>query len=161
MTRVEAILFGKWDIYVRFSKREYGTRAMIELAARHGSQPIGVKTIAERQAIPEKYLEQIMGPLRRANLVTSVRGSQGGYKLARPPGQINLGEILTALGGPFSFSGCEARSNGCPRSSLCPTREVYQKLVRTMNDELGAVTLADLVRRQREMEGEQAFAFFI
>src|SRR5690606_41229510 len=82
------------------SRGEYGVRALFDLAQRYGEGPIPLKQIAERQDVSDHYLEQLMGALRKAGLVVSVRGAQGGYELARPPEAITIGDVIRVLWEP-------------------------------------------------------------
>jgi Rrf2 family protein len=89
---------------VRLSTRgHYGLKAMFDLAQHYGSEPIPLKTVAERQNISDNYLEQLIAILRKAGLVKSVRGAQGGYILARDPGSITVGDIIRAMEGPIAL----------------------------------------------------------
>src|SRR3954463_14486856 len=83
------------------SKGEYGLRALLDLAQRYGEGPVQSHDIQERQGIDENYLNQILISLRKAGLIESVRGPQGGHRLARPPAQITLLEVVVALEGPL------------------------------------------------------------
>jgi Rrf2 family protein len=83
------------------TKIRYGTRAMLELACHYGEGPIELKEIAKRESISLKYLEQVIVPLRTAGLVKSVRGSKGGYSLAKPPSDICLNDLIEILEGPL------------------------------------------------------------
>ena len=88
------------------TKGRYGVKAMFELALNHGLDPLSIKTIAERQNISEYYLEQLFSGLRKAGLVKSIRGAQGGYILARDPKDISASDILNVLEGPIEISEC-------------------------------------------------------
>src|SRR5919198_380184 len=85
-------------------KATYGIMASIDLAIQNGSIPIQSKAIARRQAIPVRFLEQVLHAMKQAGLVDSVRGAQGGYVLARPSEKITLAEIVEALDGPLAPS---------------------------------------------------------
>src|SRR6266540_5283919 len=83
------------------SKGEYGLRALFDLTQRYGAGPVQSHEIHQRQGIDENYLNQILISLRKAGLIESVRGPQGGHRLARPPAQIDLLEVLVSLEGPL------------------------------------------------------------
>ena len=106
------------------TKGRYGIHAMYDLAlhAQNGPQPI--KAIAERQNVPEAYLEQLFGQLRRAGLVLSTRGSQGGYTLSRPAAEISVGDVLRVVEGPLAITDCLSDEALCDRACRCPTRGV-------------------------------------
>ena len=106
------------------TRARYGIHAMYDLAQNYGAQPRPIKAVAEAQAIPEAYLEQLLCTLRRAGLVVSARGAQGGYMLSRPPGEITVGDILRALAGGLTLLDCLARAATAPRAksgSACAT----------------------------------------
>ena len=97
---------------------------MIDMAISEEQSPIATHTIAEREGLSERYLEQLMVPLKRSGLVKSVRGSQGGYVLARRPEDITAGDIIRALEGPIAPVECvsEVNPEECGRSTLLPHR---------------------------------------
>lgn len=129
------------------TKGQYGVKAMFDLALHYGSEPISLKGIAERQNISEYYLEQLMGALRRDNLVKSVRGAQGGYVLSRDPSEITVGEILNILEGPLEISECLSEDEGaeCSKVHYCATRLIWIKIRKAVNDVVNSITLADMV----------------
>jgi Rrf2 family cysteine metabolism transcriptional repressor len=151
-------LTGGGIITVRIStKGGYGIRAMYELAMAHGLGPVPLKVVAERQAISENYLEQLMGTLRRSGLVEGIRGAKGGYKLALPPEEIRVGDVIRALEGPISPVSCvdQDGSSDCDRHAMCPTRDLWERLRDSMTEVLDSTTLADLCR---QAPGEQSLA---
>ena len=136
------------------TRARYGIHAMFELATRYGQGPQPLKSIAESQSIPEQYLEQLMGLLRREGLVESVRGAQAGYMLGRAPGQITMGELMHVLEGPILLADCLTDERGCERSCACPTRVVWERLSKSIDEVLYAVTLQDMIDDQRRMMNE-------
>ena len=82
------------------TKGRYGVKAMVDLAINYGEEPVSIKSISERQSISEYYLEQLFSTLRRAELIKSIRGAQGGYILNRSPEQITIHQIIEVLEGP-------------------------------------------------------------
>ena len=150
---------------MRLSKRgEYGLRAMMDLASNLGEPGNGViqiKEIAERQHIPAKYLEQILLTLKNAGLLQSRMGSGGGYYLARPLEEINLGHIVRVLDGPLSPIRCVSQMAyepcGCPDEETCGLRLVMLDVRNAIADILDGTTLADVVERvdqARALAGE-------
>ncbi|HPD56311.1 MAG TPA: Rrf2 family transcriptional regulator [Smithellaceae bacterium] len=131
------------------TRARYGVRMMIDLALHHGGEPVLLKDIACRQAVSEKYLSQIVIPLRSAGLVRSVRGAHGGYKLADKPDNITLRDVVEALDGEIFLVDCVSDMKNCPRVSICATREIWSLLGRKITDTLQATTLSDLVIMQR------------
>ena len=83
-------------------KATYGIMAALDLALQNGTAPVQAKAIAKRQAIPLRFLEQVLHAMKRAGLVESVRGAQGGYTLGKNPADVSLAEIVEALDGPLS-----------------------------------------------------------
>ena len=137
------------------TKGKYGLYAMIFLAQRHGDGPQSLKAIGELN-LPEAYLEQLLGSLRRAGLVQTVRGAQGGYMLSREPEKITLREILEAMEGPVSFSDCVTDpENACARSEACPARGVWEYLTDEINALLDRITLKEIV--EKEAMGKHPF----
>ena len=136
------------------SKGEYGARALIDLALHYGQGPIQTRDIAGRQDIPELYLNQLLITLRKAGLVTSRRGPQGGHALARPPAQINMAEAIIALEGSTAPAACvdERTTDECRLAGRCTLRRVWQQVKQATDAVLQSTTLEDLRRRQKEME---------
>lgn len=126
------------------TRTRYGMRAVIELAQHEGNRPLQLKVIAERQEISVKYLEQLMSLLRSAGFVRSVRGSKGGYILARPADQIRLSEIFRCLEGPVTTTECTEDATYCARSADCIARDVWKKVEDAIQDVLDAIKLSDL-----------------
>ena len=131
------------------TRTRYGIRAIVELAQHEGQRPLQLRAIAERQDISVKYLEQLMGLLRSAGLVRSVRGSKGGYALARPPSQIRLSEVFHCLEGPVTTTECVEDEDYCRRSADCATREVWIEVETAINRVLDSITLHDMVEKTR------------
>ena len=132
------------------TKGRYGTRAMLELALSQDNRPVLLRDIAGRQGISTKYLEQIMPSLKSAGLVNSNRGASGGYFLARPPGKINMREIVEALEGPLKLVDCVGNARLCPEAGICAARELWQEAGSSISGILESRTLADLAEKQRK-----------
>jgi Rrf2 family protein len=129
------------------TRTRYGIRAVIELAQHQGERPLQLKTIAERQNISIKYLEQLMGVLRSAGFIRSVRGAKGGYVLAGPPAQITLYEVFRALEGSVTTTECVEDASSCDRSADCAARRVWTQLEEAIRKVLTGITLADLIEQ--------------
>lgn len=131
------------------TKGRYAVRVMIDLAVNDTGEYMKVNQIAKRQGISEKYLEQIIGILNRADFVKSTRGAQGGYKLTRPPEAYTVGMILRLTEGSLSPVAClEDDSNGCERSDTCQTIAVWRQLEEAMNQVVDHITVGELARKQ-------------
>jgi Rrf2 family protein len=137
------------------SKGEYGLRALFDLAQRYGAGPVQSHDIHERQGIDENYLNQILISLRKAGLIESVRGPQGGHRLARPPAQITLLEVVVALEGPLlpADSGREI-SDAVEPIDLDIIRDIWSGARDALEQYLGRLTLEDLTQRKRRRVGE-------
>jgi len=128
------------------TKGKYGVKALFELAMHQGAGPISLRTIAERQGLSEHYLEQLAAPLRRAGIITAVRGAQGGYMLARPASQITVGDIIRVLEGPVGYTDCATEGEPDPEcASACPVHGVWERVTREISKVIDSITLQDLV----------------
>ncbi len=127
------------------TKGRYGLKAMFELSLHEQNGPVPLKHIAKKQNISEQYLEQIFSNLRKSNLVKSVRGSQGGYLLAKKAIDITVGDILTVLEGPVSLSDCVLDEDKCENSDKCVTKVVWEKIKKGIEDVIDSITLQDMI----------------
>ncbi len=126
------------------TRGKYGLYAMFYLAQHQGEGPQSLQSIAST-GVPGKYLEQLLGHLRRAGLVSTVRGVQGGYQIAKAPEDITMLDIIDAMEGPIELSECTASEGHCGRSCTCPVRKVWQRLTDSINHELACVTLGSML----------------
>lgn len=138
------------------TKVRYAVRAMLELAMNYEQGPMQVKEIARKQDIPEKYLEQIMLPLRTNGFVYARKGSRGGYYLNRDPGQITLLDIVESIEGSLAPVACVDNPESCPRVDQCVARNVWSKLGNAVREELQSVTLDDLAADQQEINNARS-----
>ena len=134
----------------------YGIHAMFDLAQNYGNGPQAIREIADRQLVPEQYLEQIIGVLRRKGYVKSTRGAQGGYVLARSPDQISVGELICLLNGPVMIAECMGDADSCVRSGQCPSRLVWERLTACIHDVIDSITLQDMLQDQARLIDESA-----
>lgn len=133
------------------TRGRYAVRLMLDLALNGTDQYVTIKSIAERQEISSKYLEQIISDLNRAGFVKSIRGAQGGYKLTRPLETYTVGAILRLIEGSLVPVACmEDEPNQCPRSETCITLDVWKQVDEAVSSVVDNITLADLVRKARE-----------
>lgn len=129
------------------TRGEYGMRLMVELARNWGNGTVSLHAVAEREGLPEAYLEQLVATLRRVGLVTGKRGAGGGYMLAKDPAGITAGDVVRALEGPIEPQVCTAEGEAvmnCVHEPSCGTRLVWVKLQETIAKALDGLTLADL-----------------
>ena len=129
------------------TKGRFAVTAMVDLAMRQNRSPVTLATISERQHISLSYLEQLFGKLRRAKLVSSVRGPGGGYNLAQPPQGVTIASIVTAVDEPLDATQCGGKEN-CHDEKRCMTHDLWATLNEKMYEYLSSVTLADLVAHQ-------------
>ena len=127
------------------TRGRYGIHAMYDLAVNYGDGPQSIKMIAERQAIPEAYLEQLIALLRKAKLVISNRGAMGGYRLAHKPEEITVGDVLRALEGGLNLVECLTEEEQCGKSCACPSRVVWLKIQQGLNSIVDGITLKDMI----------------
>lgn len=126
------------------TKGRYGVKAMVDLAIHYGEEPVSIKIISERQNISEYYLEQLFSPLRKSNLIKSVRGAQGGYVLSRHPKDITIAEIMEVLEGPIEISNC-LQDKSCNNVDCCATRLLWAKIKNSIDKVTTSTTLQDIV----------------
>jgi Rrf2 family transcriptional regulator, iron-sulfur cluster assembly transcription factor len=129
------------------TKGRFAVTAMVDLALRQNRGPVTLAAISERQHISLSYLEQLFGKLRRAALVSSVRGPGGGYNLAQPPASISVADIVSAVDEPIDATQCGGKEN-CHDDKRCMTHDLWATLNEKMQEYLSSVTLADLVAHQ-------------
>ncbi|MBR3245577.1 MAG: Rrf2 family transcriptional regulator [Parasporobacterium sp.] len=136
------------------TKGRYALRMLIDLAEHQNSGYISLKDIAARQQISKKYLEQIIPIFNRTNILLTNRGSQGGYKLARTPDKITLGEVLRLTEGSIAPVAClDHDPDECERSAYCATLPVWQGLYKVISDYLDNVTIQTIIDQQNARLG--------
>ena len=133
------------------TKGRYGLRALIDLALYSENETVSIQSIARRQNISDSYLEQLMRKLRSAGLIVSVRGAQGGYKLARPANEISVGEVLRAREGSLEAVTCGGEDNSCQGADLCVTKFVWERINSSIRDTVDSIKLSQLVEESRLM----------
>jgi len=132
------------------TKGRYALRMMLDLALNNTGEFIKIKNISERQEISEKYLEQIVTILSRAGYVKSVRGAQGGYRLAKTPEEYTVGMILRLTEGSLAPVVCVEDDTECNRIDDCVTIEVWKQLDKAIKNVVDNITLADLLDWQKQ-----------
>lgn len=130
------------------TKGRYGLRLMVSLATHYGDGPVGVDTVVDEQGISANYIHVLMGGLKTAGLVRSIRGPNGGYELARSPAEITAFDIVTVLEGDIMPVECVTEPSSCPRAATCPTREVWRQVSDSMDGVLKGLTVEALVQKQ-------------
>lgn len=138
------------------TRSRYGLRLMLALARNYGKGNTFLKDIAREEEISEKYLSLIIIPLKGVGLVNSVRGSTGGYTLARAPSQITLKSIVDVFEGDCLVD-CVKNPRACPRVNTCATRDIWTLLGGKISEILNSITLEQLVVMNNEKK-EQAIS---
>lgn len=135
------------------TRTRYGTRLLLDLAENFSGNPLHIADIAKRQNITAKYLEQIVRPLKKARMVTSIRGPKGGHLLALSPEKISLGQIVRLLENDEELVECGKCPEVCTRSDDCRVRLAWLKASEALFEELDSISLLDLM----EMNGDKVF----
>lgn len=145
------------------TKGRYGVKAMLDLAIHNSEGQIALKNIAERQNISENYLEQLFAILRKAGLVKSIRGAQGGYILANEPENITVGSILRALEGSLAPVDCVIENDPvkCGRGDICVTKFIWEKIRDRVNEVVDSITLKDLVEDYIKANNKEQYNYDI
>jgi Rrf2 family transcriptional regulator, cysteine metabolism repressor len=140
---------------MRISTRtRYGLRLMVEIAASSGRRSIYLKEIARNIDVSEKYLSQIIIPLKGKGLVNNYGGAHSGYVLGKHSSEIKLKEIVEILEGDLNLVDCVSNNSVCIKSQTCITRDIWVKLGEKISGFLNSLTLEDLVRMQKEKTGD-------
>jgi Rrf2 family protein len=138
-------------------KVDYGMRALVDLAMHERGRLIQTSEIAVRQGIPEPFLDQVLTTLRKAGLIRSRRGPQGGHALARPAGDISMADAVEALEGTYRSIECLGKGEEfCPRSGTCSHQDVWREVEEATWRILRAHNIGDLAARQSRMQGRTA-----
>ncbi len=126
------------------TKGRYGLTAAFDLAIHYGENPISLSNIAERRNISLSYLEQLISQLKKAKVVKSIRGAQGGYILNDKPENITVGQVLRAVE-QLAPVDCVLDDHDCEKSGCCVTRVVYKKILDSILDTVDNITLQDMI----------------
>lgn len=132
------------------TKGRYGVKAMVDLAINYGEQPVSIKNISQRQNISEYYLEQLFSSLKKAKLIKSIRGAQGGYILNRAPWEITIQDVINVLEGPIEVSNC-LEDGACNNIDCCATRLLWKKIKDSIDSVTSSITLKDIVDDYNEI----------
>lgn len=134
------------------TKGRYGLRVLLDIALHQHEGPVALRDMAARQEISQKYLWQIVNPLKAAGLVNTVRGAQGGCMLAREPQQITMLDVVTILEGPVVLVDCLKDPGCCSRSSRCAAQRAWNEVTGAMQTSMKNITLSDLMQWEGEYE---------
>ncbi len=139
------------------ARTRYATRLLLDLAMHgDGENPVTTTTLSEHSGISVQFIEQILKPLKKSGLVSSVRGASGGHLLTQTPETISIGDIIRVMEGGIDLTHCcqEAIAKDCPRMGKCLTRVVWLRASRALARELDAITLADLAHGDITLDDE-------
>ena len=134
---------------------------MIDLAIHHGNGAVALKDVARRQAISEKYLWQVLTPLKTAGLIASTRGAKGGYTLSRRPSKITVRDIVTTIEGEDLLVARGGSSEAGDRGESAAVQSLWKELEDKLSRVMDGITLQDLVDRQRAAEEATAPSYAI
>lgn len=144
------------------AKGRYALAAAVDMAQQHqNGEYITLLSISEKLGISKIYLEQVFSLLKRAELVQSIKGAQGGYQLARSPGRITALDILLAVEQALTEPAQQTVPETAPAIEAALRLSVFDPLDQTVKAALGGVTLADLVSQAEKHASEQAMMFYI
>ncbi len=137
------------------TRGRYAVTAMLDLALQTNGQPVPLSEIAQRQSISVAYLEQLFAKLKRRGLVISLRGSNGGYRLARAADQIAVLDVIEAVNESVDTRRCEGQGN-CHHGSMCLTHELWHDLSEQISGYLRQMTLSEVIARRGRSSGDDA-----
>ena len=140
------------------TRGQLAVSAMTDLAMRQNTGPVALSTISARQGTSLSYLEQLFSALKRAGLVSSVRGPGGGYILAVSADEISIAQIIAAAEDKLDATQCSSKAN-CHNGAPCLTHDLWENLNKTINDYLGSVTLQHILDQQQSEGGGKIVTF--
>jgi Rrf2 family protein len=135
-------------------KCQYAIRAILELAKQYGRGPVAISQVAASQAIPQRFLENILSELRPTGLIESRRGIQGGYLLARDPATISVGEVIRLVDGPLDPVKCIGDRNGpcCPLKDNCSLFHLWTRAKTAVEEVYDNASFRDLVEEEEKLD---------
>lgn len=142
------------------TKGRYGLRALLDLAVYSSGEHVPLSNIAERQNISENYLEQVFSALRKAGIINSVKGAQGGYILAKKTSEISVGTILRVLEGDLAVANEEISNDGVTIQE-CIQLKVWDEITTRINEFVDSLTLEDMVQEYTDMTSQSALMYYI
>ncbi len=143
------------------TRGRYGVRFMLDLAVNESASAVSLGEVASRQGISEKYLWQVVNPLKAAGIIQSVRGAGGGYRLARNPVDLTLREIISVLEGGLAITDCIEDAAGCDLSATCVVRRMWQRFTDNLAHSMEQVTLKELADEYRLARNTSAINYEI
>jgi len=134
------------------TKGRYGLRILLDVAGHEKEGPVALRDISRRQGISQKYLWQVINPLKVAGLLRATRGAHGGYVLAKAPVRISIRDIVDILEGPVMIVGCVQSPGTCDRSDSCTARGAWAEIEARLNETMDSITLQYLLDQQARQE---------
>ena len=128
------------------TRSRYGARILVDLARNDDQGPVQISDISKRQDISVKYLEQLIRPLKQANLITSIRGPKGGHLLSEKPEKITLGQVVRLFEGQSELVECISKPQKCAMSDDCKLRLAWEDATHVLLNKLDTITIADLMK---------------
>jgi Rrf2 family iron-sulfur cluster assembly transcriptional regulator len=138
------------------TRSRYGARILVDLARNNDQGPVQIGEISKRQEISVKYLEQLIRPLKKAKLVTSVRGPKGGHLLREKPENITLGQIVRLFEGQTDLVECVSFPEKCAMSDDCQVRLAWRDATRVLYEKLDSTTIANLLNGNSPEEDKES-----
>ncbi len=126
------------------AKARYAVRILLDLARHQDEGPVRVADISGRTGVSARFIEQILKPLKKAELVTSTRGATGGYALIAPPEDISLARVIRIIEGSLCLTQCCENPKVCTRSSHCRSHRAWVRVTQVMEAELEGISIKDL-----------------
>ncbi|WP_069998274.1 RrF2 family transcriptional regulator [Cellulosilyticum sp. I15G10I2] len=151
---------------MKFStKARYGLRALVDLAVHSGGEQLALIHIAKRQELSVNYLEQVFSLLKKSNIVKSVKGSQGGYMLARKPSEITVGDVIRAIEGEIVIVEKEEQTDDkslvLQNMHQCLWQNVWQKMTESICDIIDHMTIEDLMKDYQMLSIDESLMYYI
>ncbi|MEI6602958.1 MAG: Rrf2 family transcriptional regulator [Clostridia bacterium] len=143
------------------TKGRYGLRAIVDMAVYSNGEHVSINSIAERQGISANYLEQVFSTLRKAGLIKSIKGAQGGYSLARKPKEMTIGEIIRALEGDLAIVDEADPSDADSMMKKVIKTSVWDRMNQSLNQVVDGITVADLVEDYKKMTMTDQVMYYI
>jgi Rrf2 family protein len=140
------------------TRARYGLRALIDLALNSEAEAVSLQSVAVRQNISMSYLEQLMAKLKKAGLVESTRGAQGGYRLGRPAEEISVGDILRVLEGSLEAAECPGNEdeNSCQGADLCVAKYVWKRINDSITNAVDTMMLSQLIEESKKKKEDRS-----
>lgn len=144
-------------------KTQYALRAMFELAKCQGRGPVRISDIAQRQAIPPRFLEGILNQLRQAGLLRSIRGARGGYEMALDPSEVTVGDMMRVIEGPIVPTDClnQETPGECPLYGSCAFLPMWRRAADALATIYNGTTFADLLEEEARLQSGQQLNYVI